>query len=122
MDPASSWNAIMCPRNDSKIARAFEASSGLFLSNGSTATLMGATRGWNLSTTRVSLLPFASVSVTSLKAFASNARMSRSTPADGSMTCGMYWPLARPSASSCAAAPASATGTPDFVRYLSRAW
>jgi hypothetical protein len=37
-------------------------SSGLFLSSGNTPTLTGATRGWNRITTRVSFLPFSSVS------------------------------------------------------------
>ena len=106
----------MCGRNVSRKAIAFCTNSGLFFNSGKMPTFTGATRGWNRNTTRVSALPFSSVTVSSAYAFANSARIRRSTPALGSITCGMYCPLASPSTLALAAAAASSAATPDFVR------
>ena len=74
--------------------RAFFTNSGRFFSNGKTPTLIGAIRGWNFMTTRVSALPLSSVTVSSWYAWQIRANTSRSTPALGSITCGTYRDLA----------------------------
>ena len=57
-------------------------------SHGTLRALIGASRGWNFITIRVSVPPFASGTVSSQYASHSTASVKRSAPADGSITCG----------------------------------
>ena len=59
------------------------------LTSGKIAALIGASRGWNFITSRSSMLPFASGSLSSVYASHRTASVARSAPADGSITCGM---------------------------------
>ena len=59
-----------------------------FLTNGNTAALIGASRGWSFRNTRLVGLPFSSGASSSWYASQRKASVARSAPAEGSITCG----------------------------------
>ena len=76
-------------RNSAARSRAFGDRSAL-RESGSTAALMGASRGFNFNTVRLSMPPFALGASSSWYASTRKAISERVRPAAGSMTYGVY--------------------------------